>query len=56
MLRAQLEGYVINMASEYGEFGDSELPRLCAEATGYLIALRELARHVPEAIATPFEQ
>lgn len=48
-LRATLEGYVMVMASEAEELGDEEVPRLRAEATALLVALRELMRHFPEA-------
>jgi len=48
-LRAVLERYVLDMAAEREELGEEELPRLRAESTAMLVALRELMRHFPEA-------
>jgi len=47
-LRLRLERYVSQMADEVSELGDSEMERLRSEATGLLIALREVVRHFPE--------
>lgn len=48
-LEQRLEKYVVQMSEESAEYGSSdETRRLRAEATGLLIALRELRRHFPE--------
>ncbi len=48
-LLARLEGYIVQMSAECVELGsETETERLRSEATGLLIALRELARHFPE--------
>ena len=48
-LRDKLEGYVAQMAAEAEELGPDEVPRLRAETTATLVALRELQSHFPEA-------
>lgn len=48
-LRQKLESYVSQMAAEVVELGEEEAPRLRAETTAILVALRELQNHFPEA-------
>ena len=48
-LTQKLETYIVNMAAELDELGTDELQRLRAEATGFLISLREIVAHFPGA-------
>ena len=48
-IRKRLEGFVVLMAEEAQEYGDPEQSeRLSDEATGLLLALRELFSHFPD--------
>ena len=47
-LKRKLEEYVVQMSNEVRELGEAEMPRLQAEASGLLIAIREMGRHFPE--------
>jgi len=47
-LRAQWEGYLVSMADELAELGPEHASRLRAEATGLLIAMRDLSILFPE--------
>lgn len=51
-VRQILEDYIVDMAAEYEELGEEEGERLRGEATGLVLALRELCREVPEALAS----
>lgn len=44
----KLEDYIKNMAAELEELGPDQGPRLKSEASGLLIALRELRRYFRE--------
>jgi hypothetical protein len=49
LLRKKLESYLFQMSAESTEYGNpDEITRLQAEARGLLVALREIALHLPE--------
>lgn len=47
-LQVQLEEYISQLSEEAEELGPDEIPRLRAEATAFLIVLRELKEFFPE--------
>lgn len=50
LLCDKLESFISQMASEVGELGADELPRLRSEAAAMLLVLREIQSHFPDVI------
>lgn len=51
----KIESFIVQLANELDELGDDENPRLRAEATAMLVALREIQTHFPDAIGVETE-